>query len=503
MRFLLRGLIGLGLFAVMVAAIGYGAWELRTALETRDVAGRMRPDERVYAANVARLDPVSVQPTIVAYGQVRSWRTLQIRATSQGPLVAMADKFRDGAAVKAGDLLVRIDPSDAQAKLFDAQAALADAQAEKAEAEEAIGSAEQELEATRQQVDLRTQAFNRQKQLMEKGYSTMAQVEQEQLSLASIQQTLSNRQQAVITARKRIERMEFAVRRAEIALAEAERVLAETTLLAPFDGLLDNVDATLGRRVSPNEALAELIDPSALEVRFTVSTAQFSRLIDADGRLLSAAVSATLQLGERVVKVPGRLDRAAAVVGEGEAGRTLFASLETSGDTVLRPGDFVTVSIAEPRLDNVARIPAAAATEDGRILVVEEGDRLSEVTLRILRRQGDDLIVAGAPFGMDYVTQRQPQLGAGLKVRPRRNEPADAAPALAGGRAPDPRAGQEGQETVELVSLDPERRAALIARLTESRMPEDRKVRLLEALNQPEVSRSLVERLEAGIGRRG
>jgi len=37
--------------------------------------------------------------------------------------------------------------------------------------------------------------------------------------------------------------------------------------------------------------------------------------------------------------------------------------------------------------------------------------------VRILRRDGDSLIVADAPFGATYVTARAPQLGPGLKVR--------------------------------------------------------------------------------------
>jgi hypothetical protein len=73
----------------------------------------------------------------------------------------------------------------------------------------------------------------------------------------------------------------------------------------------------------------------------------------------------------------------------------------------------------------VAVIPAAAVSPAGGILVLGEGERLEEVTVRILRRQGDRLIVAGAPFGREYVTERQPQLGPGVLVRPIRPEAAE------------------------------------------------------------------------------
>ncbi|WP_106754736.1 efflux RND transporter periplasmic adaptor subunit [Pannonibacter carbonis] len=495
MRFVLRSIMGLFLFAVMLGAIGFGSYRFYSAMTTPREARLQPPSERSFMANTATLEAVTVAPQITAYGQIRSWKTLQLRASSDGRLVEMSDAFRDGARVKAGDMLLRIDPAEATSRLLDAQANLADAQSDKAEAEEAIGAAERELEATRQQVELRKQALDRQKQLMEKGYSTMALVEQEQLAVASIDQSLNNRLQSVVSARKRIERTDFAVKRGEVAVQDAERVLSETTVTAPFDGILDTVGVTLGRRVSPNEALANLIDPTALEVRFSVSTEQFSRLLGDDGRLLPQPVRVVLSLGERKIEASGLLERVAAVVGEGEAGRTLFASLDVTADTVFRPGDFVTVEVEEPALSGVALLPVSAATEDGRILVVGENDRLEELQARILRRRGDELIVADVPFGRDYVRERLPQLGAGIRIQERPAPTTGTPPAIV---STAPLASPS-----DVVTLDPERRAALLAQLEASQMPQDRKARLIEALQQPEVSKALVERIEARAGRRG
>ncbi len=496
MRFLTRGLIGVLLLSIMVMAVGYGVYRVSTALTTEEVRRRPPVSERVYSVNVSELAPETVEPITTAYGQVRSWRSLEIRASSEGRLIAAAEKFRDGARVEKGELLVRIDPADAQSSLLDARAALADAEAQKAEAEEAIVVAEQELEAARKQIDLRRQALDRQTQLREKGYSTMAQVEAEQLSVAALEQSLSNRLQSVITARKKIERMEFSVERAQIAVEDAERTLEETTITAPFSGTLDEVNATLGRRVGTSESLAVLIDPAALEVSFALSTRQFARFLDERGHLIQAPVEVDLILGERTVSVTGTLDRAAAVVAEGEAGRSLFAALDLEADTPLRPGDFVTVRIQEPALSNVARIPASAASENGEILIVDENDRLVDARVRVVRRMGDELIVADAPFGKTYVRERLPHLGAGLKVKPRRVGD-DASP-----EAGSDKTAVTGKEAAtDLVELEPARREALIAQLSQSPMPDDVKTRLIDMLNQPKVSLKVLDRIESRAGR--
>lgn len=497
MRFLMRGLLGLALMAMMIGFAGFGAYRLYGAMTAEETARDRPARERSYSVNVATLVPKTVAPVTVAYGQIESWRTLELRASSEGRLVDVASKFRDGAAVAEGELLMRIDPANAEFQVLDAEAALADAEAQKAEAEEAIVGAEQELEAARRQLELRRQALERQQQLRDKGYSTAVQVETEELAVASLEQSLSNRLQAVITARKRIERMDLTVKRAQLALEDARRVLNETTLTAPFNGYLSDVNATLGRRVSPSETLAHLIDPAALEVRFSLSTSEFSRLLDDSGNLVKVPVTVTLQLGGRAIEVPGAIDRSAAVVAEGEAGRTLFATLDVAPGTVLRPGDFVQVAVREPALHRVARVPAAAVTEDGHLLIVGDNDRLREIGARVLRRVDNEVILSDVPFGSDYVRERLPQLGSGLKVMPRRvGEPED-------GASPVTRTPQGESGSRDLVALEPERRAALIAHLHDADMPEQRKARLLALLNAPMVPRELVERLEERSGRSG
>ncbi len=496
MRFLMRGLTGLTLVLIMLGFGGFGAYRLYEAVTTEKTSRQRPTQERSYSVNVATLVPETVAPVTTAYGTIESWRTLQLRASSEGRLVEVASKFRDGAAVAEGELLLRIDPANAEFQYLDAEAAQADAEAQKTEAEEAIVGAEQELEAARRQLSLRKQALERQLQLRDKGYSTAVQVETEEPAVASLEQALNNRLQSVITARKRVERMDLSVQRAKLALEDALRVLEETTLTAPFDGYLSEVDANLGRRVNPSETLALLIDPSALEVRFPLSTAEFSRLLDQSGNLVKAPVTVTLQLGNRSVTLPGHIDRSAAVVAEGEAGRTLFASLDIGPGTVLRPGDFVKIAVQEPELSEIAVVPAAAVTQDGRLLIVRDDSRLDEISVKILRRMGNEVVLTDVPFDATYVRERLPQLGPGLKVAPRQGS-SDTT------ENPESAQSQEIAPASDLVALEPERREALIEQLANSDLPEKRKAKLQALLNKPMVPKDLIERLEQRRERRG
>ena len=492
MRFLIRGIAGILMLAATAGMVVFGVLVLMEAREGDDGQRRRGGEERSFVVNVAVLEQTTAHPKIIAYGEIRSWRSLELRSSAGGRLVDISPVFRDGAAVAAGDLLFLIDPAEARARLADAEAALADAEAEKAEADEAVVVAEMEHGAALRQRDLRRQALKRQSQLQGKGYATDAIVEEAELALASAEQAVLSRSQSRIVARKRVERSAFGITRARIALDDATRIAAETRVEAPFDGLLSEVDAVLGRLVAPNEKLGVLIDPAALEAVFRVSSAQFARLIDERGTLRRSAVTVTLDLGEFPVSVKGTVERAAAVVGEGQSGRLVYAKLEIGPSTILRPGDFVSVAIAEPELQDVAVLPASAVTGDGRILIVDAESRVEERTVRILRRQGDSVIVAGAPYGARYITERLPQLGPGVKVKPL-------------DRAPDtPLRPESGSGGDERIAIGDERRKALIAFLKRNdRMSEERKARLLDLLNQPTVPKRVIKRLEARMAGQG
>ena len=493
MRFLFRGIAGFLMLAATAGMIGYGVLVLMEAREDGGGHRRRGGQERSFVVNVATLREITAHPKFVAYGEIRGWRSLELRASAAGRLVDMSPVFRDGAAVKAGDLLFLIDPAEARARQADAEAGLVDAEAVKAEADEAITVAELESTAAVRQRDLRQQALKRQRQLQAKGYATAASVEEAELAFATADQAVLSRSQALIVARKRVERTALAITRANIVLEDAGRILDDTRVEAPFDGLLSDVDAVLGRLVLPNEKLGLLVDPLALEAVFRVSNAQFARLIDEDGALRQAPVTVTLDLGDLPVTMKGIVERAAAVVQQGQSGRLIYARLDLGPSTILLPGDFVTVTVEELPLPGVAVIPASAATEDGRILLVGADSRVEERKVTIVRRQGDSLVVAGVPFGARYVTERLPQLGPGVKV----GTVDRAAPVAA-----LPESGNGGDE--ERIAISDERRIALIAFLKQNdHMPEERMARLLDLLNQPTVPRRVIERLEARMAGQG
>ncbi|WP_138468581.1 efflux RND transporter periplasmic adaptor subunit [Poseidonocella sp. HB161398] len=479
---LFQGLAMISATLLLLALAGGVLWQAARDGALR-AAPAKTPKERLYAVQTAILEPEDVVPEITAYGTLASGRSLELRAQVAGEITALSPNFREGGRVAAGEVLFRVDPARLETAAALARTDLAEAEATLAETRAALDLARLEAAAAEAQLALRSQALKRQEGLRDRGVGTAADVEAAGLARAAADQLLINRRQVVAGGEARVAQAGILLDRARIALADAENAVEDATYHAPFAGVIDTVSVSLGALVSAGGELGTLIDPSALEAAFRVTNTQFARLLGPEGWLPAAEVAVTAQRSGQ--PIPAVLDRAGAANADGQVGRLLFARLEAPDPRLVRPGDFVTVLLKEAPLSGVAVIPAAAASADGRILLVGEDNRLAEAEVRPLRLQGDMLVVGDAPFGSRYVLARSAQLGAGLKV-----EPVAAAPeTTAAPPAPPP---------PDTLPIDDARRAAIIAYVEASTaMKPENRATFLEELSRPEVPRATVERLEA------
>jgi hypothetical protein len=484
MRFLTRSLIGVFLLAMtagLLALAGnsiWGALQARWGEEPRSFPAR----ERIIAVNVVPVAAGRADPVLTAFGEIRSRRTLELRVSVGGEVVWLSPDFEEGGAVTAGQRLLQIDPQDATGNRDLAANDLAEAEAELRDAERALVLAGEDLEAAEDQATLRERALTRQRDLAGRGVGTDAAVETAELAASSGRQAVVSRRQALAQAEARLDQARTTLDRRRITLSEAERRLADTEVFAEFDGVLSGVSLVEGGLVSGGENLGRIIDPDALEVSFSVPTAQYGRLIGSGG-LRDAPVTVSLDVSGMDIVTEGRITRESAAVAEGQSGRLIFARLDAAAG--FRPGDFVTVSVREDPLEGVASLPATAVDAAGTVLVLGEEDRLEVAQAPVLRRQGNDVIVdAAAIDGREVVAERSPLIGEGIKVRPVR-------PAGTEAEEPEP----------DFVELDDERRAKLVAFVEGNQfMPADVKTRILGQLQAEKVPAQVVARLEGRMG---
>ena len=487
MRFLGRSLLALfllgGTLGILAIAGGtvYSAVQERASRESTERPQR----ERVYAVRVVPAEITSVKPKMSAFGEIQSRRSLELRAPVGGNILELSPNFVEGGVVEKGEIVLRIDPSDAQAALDFALADRNDAEAEGKETSRSLLLAIDELNAAQERESLFKKSLEKQIQLLERGVGTSSAVENAELSLSSAKQAVLSIRKNVAQAETRVDQAKSLLERREIALKESRRKLEATSLSAEFSGILSGISVVQGGLMSANERMGTLIDPTALEVAFRISNTQYSRLLDSDGKLMPVDVGINLELTDSAIAFDAKIVRESAAVTDGQTGRLLFASIAAGRGIGLKPGDFVSVSVEEPELGGVLVLPASSLDSAGRILVLDGDNRLEEIEIELLRRQGDEIVVRGGLRDRLIVAERSPLLGSGIQVKP-------ILAAQDGDRQPPEPA---------MIVLSVEERDRLIA-MVESNgfMPARAKERIIEQLKKPEIPAETLDRLRSRAG---
>ncbi|WP_425549845.1 HlyD family secretion protein, partial [Celeribacter arenosi] len=287
MRFLRRSLIGLFLVSLTLALFVAAGVRLSTTIAAkRAEESVVRPArERQFAVNVVTAEAIETTPILSTFGEIRARRTLELRVPSGGRIVEMSENFEEGGIVTAGEVILRLDPTEAESALRVAEADLRESQAELEDAGRALELAKDDLAAGQAQLELRIAARERQESLSSRGVGSASAVETAALSEAAARQAVLSRRQALANSEAALAAAQTAVLRSEIAKADAERALDDMVVVADFGGILTEVSGALGALVGGNEQIGTLIAPGDLEVAFRISTEQYSRLIDATGRV--------------------------------------------------------------------------------------------------------------------------------------------------------------------------------------------------------------------------
>jgi membrane fusion protein (multidrug efflux system) len=181
----------------------------------------------------------------------------------------------DNQRVHAGDPLIELDPADWRARAMQAEASVAEARASVATLQAQIAQQRTNLTAmaasrlnAAAEKDRTAQDAERSTTLRAKGWASQQATDlaitdsrkaAAMLSVAIAQETAANDQIAILTAQLR--QAEARQLGAEAQMALAENNLAHTTIRAPFDGIVGNRSAQIGKHVVPGTQLLALAPP--------------------------------------------------------------------------------------------------------------------------------------------------------------------------------------------------------------------------------------------------
>lgn len=297
-------------------------------------------------------------------GTVTAAQQVQISSRLSGYIRHL--DLREGQAVKAGQLLFEVDPTDVQAQVQQAQAGLAEAQSS----------------------------------------LTDARSNYERFKVLYAQQAIPEKQWDQVKSAYAMAQARAAAARAGIASAEAQMRYARVT--APFSGTIINKQAQNGDMASPGQPVLTLANTRQLEVRFAAGSALYRSLkigqtlsVLADGQRIPATVLDMVNTADAMTHAHS-------------------VKLSLPADSHLQAGDYVTVA-APLAARQIIAVPANALLDRAGIPGVFVVDAHGIAHYRMVRpgpQTADGVeILAGLSAGETVVTGNLAAVNNGDQIK--------------------------------------------------------------------------------------
>ncbi|ABD08000.1 Secretion protein HlyD [Rhodopseudomonas palustris HaA2] len=370
--------LGAGLVALFAAVAG-GA----TLIDRSGAAARDTPAPPAVAAAVAT---VETRPTMAAdefSGRLEAVERVEIRSRVAGAVQEI--RFREGALVTKGDLLVVIDPSLYAADVDRAQA---------------------QLSSARARLTLAKADFER----------------GQQLSSSSItQRELDTRANAYREA-------EASLRTAEAALKTAELNLGYTNIRAPVSGRVGKVEITVGNLIAAGPSsplLTTLVSVDPIYASFNADEQVVTRALKtlADERAPTAIDRIPVQMttGAGGAPVKGRMQFIDNQV-DPRSGTIRVRAVFDNADGRLMPGQFARLSMGQPKPQPALLVSERAVGTDQNkkfVMVVDARNQAEyrEVTLGA-SVEGLRVVASGLKAGERIVVNGLQRVRPGVTIKP-------------------------------------------------------------------------------------
>jgi membrane fusion protein (multidrug efflux system) len=166
---------------------------------------------------------------------------VSVSAQVNGPIVQVF--VRNGAQVKKGDLLFRIDPAPYRVALEQAEAQLAAAQLQTRQLRTTAAGTGADIVGSEANLKIKQNAFARQQALLKQGFTTRADYDDALNEVKTAEKDLADAQARAANAHAALAPGEQPqVAQAQAAVDKAKLDLSRTEVRAPMDGVVENAD---------------------------------------------------------------------------------------------------------------------------------------------------------------------------------------------------------------------------------------------------------------------
>jgi multidrug efflux pump subunit AcrA (membrane-fusion protein) len=385
--------------------------------------GTVEPPAALPRVGVAEVKRMTLPIVVSTNGTTKAINEVTIRARVKGFL--KESKFKEGAYVKKGDLLLTIDEEPFLAKRDQAKAALEEAEStlKKAQQSKAVEMATAQLSLDESTASLAQVESNRERSLYSRKATPLEEVDrrdaQFKRAAAQVAYSKSGLEQAKADYTVNIATAQAKVDEAKAALVQAEIELGYCRMYSPINGRIGELRIKVGNLVG-NDSSTELTTIEQLDP-ITVELHPSSRYLPRITRLIEKGIDVELFVeGQnkhphkgRVNFLDNKVDTATATV--------LLKAEVPNPDMSLLPGEFVMSRSVVGEYKDVMVLPERAVLEgqDGfSVFLVNERNIVERVPVKTIDTyQGLTLIESGVSPGQKVIVDGVQLVRRGSKVQ--------------------------------------------------------------------------------------
>lgn len=236
----------------------------------------------VAAVRVETVSRGDLTEIVSAPGQVQPKTKVQISARVAARIGELP--FDEGAQVKAGDVLVRLDATELQAQLSGAQARAAGQKAQLQEAGARVRAQESQIEASRIMLLDAERDYKRQLEL--KQFVSQAVVDAAQAKADQAEQQLESALRQLEANKLNLVVLKHSIEAAEAEIVRAKDNLAYTTISSPINGIVTRMNGKVGELVvtgtmnNAGTVIMEISDLSEMQVDAQVDETNIAAIKD-------------------------------------------------------------------------------------------------------------------------------------------------------------------------------------------------------------------------------
>ena len=264
---------------LIIPAMAIGVLVLILVVKFKQPPEQLQIQERPRAVRVIPAPEVAVVPRAVGYGTAKPGQTWEAVAEVGGKVVEIHPELKKGSLLRKDEVLLRIDPAEYGLAKIRAQADVETLDAQLKELKQKEKNIRHSLDVEKRSLVLSKKELERKQNLWGDRHISKSELDQEEKRVLAQQNAVQNFQNTLNLIPTQQKALLAKIDSSKAQLKDTGLDIAKTTIKAPFDCRIAEVNVELAQYVAPGKVLVRADNTGFVEILAQIPIYTFKNLL--------------------------------------------------------------------------------------------------------------------------------------------------------------------------------------------------------------------------------